>query len=276
MESRLIDITPVALSVWVYRMLLKTYPVRFQREYGAHMLQVFRDCCLRAFHEGRTNGMLKLWVITLFDLIQSVVSEHSHKEIEMKKEMKPQDIRMAGWALMLGSVVFSLGIFAVAQADWYIAIALVALISMPLLAFGLLGLRRRYGDRVGGIGKNILLIGAVLGSLISIIGYFGEVGLFGRGAYSYWHLIFSGPTVLFACLALFGVIALFKKPLPRWNAAPILAGVWYPFLLITSNTIQWAENIGILGVILTIQCIPLIALGYILKSDVPEKTMVAV
>jgi len=44
--------------------------------------------------------MARLWAIALFDLIQSVISEHAHKEIEMKKEMEPEDIRKAGRALI--------------------------------------------------------------------------------------------------------------------------------------------------------------------------------
>jgi hypothetical protein len=271
----------VAVSVRIYRALLSAYPAKFQQEYGPHMLQVFRDCCLRVTRQGGTNGMLKLWAVTLLDLLQSVVSEHRQKEIEMKKEMKPQDIRMAGWALMLGSMVFFLGVFIGALQDdnWYVMIALVALISMPLLAFGLLGLRRRYGDQVGGFGKNILLIGAVFGSLISIIGYFIEVGPFDMGYYSLWTLILIGPGLLFACLALFGVIALFKKPLPRWNILPILAGLWLsirwlPFMITTLLTDEMPADVAlsIADTVFTIlQGVSLIALGYILKSDVPEE-----
>jgi hypothetical protein len=275
----------VAFSVTVYRTLLAAYPTKFQQEYGPHMLQVFQDCCLRAVRQSGANGMARLWMVTLFDILQSVVSEHTHKEIEMKKEMKPEDVRMAGWALMLGSVVFFLGIFigALQNDNWYVMIALVALIGMPLLAFGLLGLRRRYGDQVGGLGKNILLIGAVFGSLISIIGYFIEVGPFDMGYYSLWTLILIGPGLLFACLALFGVIALFKKPLPRWNILPILAGLWLsirwlPFMITTLLTDEMPADVAlsIADTVFTIlQGVSLIALGYVLKSDVPQEMVAA-
>jgi hypothetical protein len=163
MISQPAELPSVAWSVRVYQTLLNAYPTKFQQEYGPHMVQLFRDCCLRTVRQNGANGMARLWAITLLDLIQSVVSEHRQKETEMKKEMKPQDIRMAGWALILGSVVFFLGIFtgALQTNNWYVMITLVALISMPLLAFGLLGLRRQYGDQAGGFGKNILLIGAV-------------------------------------------------------------------------------------------------------------------
>ena len=285
MISNPIENPVIAISEKVYQALLATYPTKFRKEYGPHMLQVFRDCCLRTFRQGGTNAMFRLWAVTLFDLIQSVVSEHAHKEIEMKKEMKPRDIRLAGWALMVGSVVFVLGMFTGAD-TWYVMIALVSLIGMPLLAFGLLGLRRRYGDQAGGFGKNILLIGAVLGSLMSIIGYIGEVGSFGRGDDEIWVLILAGPIVLFACLALFGMVALFKKPLPRWNMVPIIAGAWYPifflaYFIVSVRTGDWdsfdagaPEWFVVVAITLHImQGVALVALGYILKSDVPEEIL---
>ena len=203
--------------------------------------------------------------------------------------MKPRDIRMARWALMVGSVVFGLGMF-IGALNWFVMIALVALIGTPLLAFGLLGLRRRYGDQAGVFGKNILLIGAVLGSLMSIIGYIGEVGSFGRVYYEIWpSLILAGPMVLFACLALFGMAALFKKPLPRWNMVPIIAGAWYPIFILAyfivsvrtgdsdsfeAGAPEWF--VAVATTLLIMQCVALVALGYILKSDVPEEMPAAV
>jgi len=289
MISKPIENPVVAISVKVYQALLIAYPAKFQQEYGSHMLQVFRDCCLRTFHQGGTNGVARLWAITLFDLIQSVVSEHAHKEIEMKKEMKPEDVRMAGWALMAGSVAFVLGMFigSLQNDNWYVMIALMSLIGMPLLAFGLFGLRRRYGDQVGVFGKNILLIGAVFGSLMSIIGYIGEVGSFGD---EIWPglLILAGPIVLFAGLVLFGIAALFKKPLPRWNMVPVIAGAWYPifilaYFIISIRTGDWDSFeagppqwvVAVSATLLIMQGVALVALGYILKSDVPEESATA-
>jgi len=193
-------------------------------------------------------------------------------------------VRLGGWALMVGSVVFVLGMF-IEVLDWYVGIALMALIGTPLLAFGLLGLRRRYGDQAGVFGKNILLIGAVLGSLMSIMGYFGEVGSFGKVFFEIAILILAGPMVLFACLALFGMAALFKKPLPRWNMVPIIAGAWYPililaYLIVSVRTGDWDSFEAsapewfwaVAATLLIMQGVALVALAYILKSDVPEET----
>ncbi len=264
----------VAISVRVYQTLLAVYPAKFQQEYGPHMVQVFRDCCLRTIRQGGSNAMLRLWVVTLLDLVQSVVSEHSHKEIEMKKEMKPDDIQNAGGALMAGGIIFLVGMFILAVRNpgiWGMSFLLIVYISMPLLVFGLLGLRNRYGHKVGWFVKNILLMGAILGPLTSLILLAGNI-------LSIWIVAFSGHVVLLACLTLFGFVALYKKPLPRWNVVPVMAGIWYPILLLiysnTRNTMDWDVPISInVAILLGIQGIALAALGYVLKSDVPEETV---
>jgi hypothetical protein len=278
----------VAFSVKAYQALLVAYPTKFQQEYGADMAQVFQDCCLRTVRQGGTNGMIKLWAVTLLDLIQSVVSEHAHKEIEMKKEMKPEDIRMAGWALIWGAVAFVIGswLMSVRSPLWGISLVLVTFLSMPLLIVGLLAVRNRYGEKIGGFGRNILLTGIILGPLMNFIGFFG-VG--GPGELQGLRLILTvlfiiGPSMLFACLALFGFVALYKKPLPRWNAVPLIAGVGYPILILTyvtvsMNTGDWGGGDGvsivvsIAPILIIIQGIALAALGYILKSDVAENTV---
>jgi len=261
MLSKNLENPLVAVSVKVYRALLVAYPTKFQQEYGPHMLQVFRDCCLRTFHQGGTNGIARLWAVTLFDLVQSVVSEHSHKEIEMKKEMKPQDIRMAGWALIAGAIAFALSGISEQIMGF--------LISMLLLASGILGLRSRYGDKAGGFGKNILLIGVILGSLTSLTGL-----IIPRDPF--WILIAAGPAVLLACLALFGVVALFRKPMSRWNALPLLAGVWIPILFVRVITEVFSGNyypdVGNLAMpLFVLQCIALLVLGFVLISDTPDE-----
>jgi hypothetical protein len=281
MISERADIPIVAFSVRAYQALLIAYPAKFQQEYGSQMVQVFQDCCVRTVHQKGTNGMIKLWAVTLLDLLQSAISEHAHKEIEMKKEMKPEDIRMAGWALIWGAVAFIIGILLLAIGGpklWGISVILTHILGMPLLVVGILGVQNRYGDKVGSVGRNILWVGVVFGSLITFIGFFG----LSYSLESLSLLFIIGPAALFVCLALFGLVALYMKPLPRWNIAPLLAGIWYPILIVayimtSINTGDWdgSSDTGILGVVSIVLCViqgmALVALGYILKSDVPEE-----
>jgi hypothetical protein len=277
MASKSTDINLITFSVRVYQLLLNAYPAKFQQEYGLHMAQVFQDCCLRTVRQGGANGMLKLWTITLLDLLQSVISEHAQKETEMNKEMKPEDIRRAGWALILGAVSFILIILSVTVSSdlnvQQFAVILLVFVSLPLLAFGVLGLRHRYGEKVGSFGKNILLIGAILGPITSLIGFF--LLRVGR----YWFITWTGLSVLFACLILFGIVALYKKPLPRWNILPIIAGfplsvIGFYYIITGWLTGYWEGSppLSLIIILLTIQGIALVVLGYILKSDMPEET----
>jgi hypothetical protein len=287
MISKPLNNSIIAVSVKIYQTLLLSYPIKFRQEYGSDMLQVFQDCCLRALRQGGTNGMLKLWVVTFFDLVQSVISEHAQKEIEMKKEMKPEDIRMAGWALIWGAVIFVISLLLLMIGDvsrdgtfWGLSALLIVFLSPPLLVVGLFGLRNRYGDKVGWFGKNILLLGAILGSLTTFIGFVGSLGLFKNGDIG-WHLIYIGPGVLFTGLALFGFVALYKRPLPRWNVALVIAGLWYPIVVLAHIIIGMRNGDWLHGgssytmapVLHIIQGIALVAVGNILKSDVPEETV---
>jgi hypothetical protein len=287
MISKPLNNSIITVSVKIYQTLLLSYPIKFRQEYGSDMLQVFQDCCLRALRQGGTNGMLKLWVVTFFDLVQSVISEHAQKEIEMKKEMKPEDIRMAGWALIWGAVIFVISLLLLMIGDvsrdgtfWGLSALLIVFLSPPLLVVGLFGLRNRYGDKVGWFGKNILLLGAILGSLTTFIGFVGSLGLFKNGDIG-WHLIYIGPGVLFTGLALFGFVALYKRPLPRWNVALVIAGLWYPIVVLAHIIIGMRNGDWLHGgssytmapVLHIIQGIALVAVGNILKSDVPEETV---
>ena len=278
MESRLIDTTSVALSVWVYRILLKTYPVRFQKEYGSHMLQVFRDYCLRTVRQSGTNGMVGLWIVTLFDLIQSVVSEHLHKEIEMKKEMKPENIRRAGWMLILGTPAFILGTYWETSVwNLWIPGFPLLLLSIPMLAYGAKGLQTRYGEDVGSFGTNVLRLGRIVGPITSLVGFI--MAWFINWMFT---LIYMGPAILLASLTIFGLAALLKQPFLNWKPLIVFAAVWYPafyinFLMGRVTSGGWPTvtfNSSDL-LIMAIPGIVMIVLGYILKSDVPQEMMPA-
>ena len=271
----------VAFSVRLYQALLVAYPAQFQQEYGLQMAQVFRDGCLRTIRQVGAKGIFKLWVITLLDLAQSVVMEHMQKEVPMKKEMTPQDIQRAGWALILGSISFVVGIFAgiiaYSNGDWsLLALLSLVFVSLPLLVFGVLGLRSRYGEKAGRFGKNILLVGAILGPVTTVIGFFL------RAIDPLWFLIYAGHAVLFICLTFFGVAALYTRPLPRGNGLPVIAGLSYPaiigfYIFTSSMTGNWSGSSvpdAFYIILITIQGIALLALGYILKADVPEENVV--
>jgi hypothetical protein len=205
-----------------------------------------------------------------------VFKQHLRKEIEMKMEMKPEDTRIAGGALMVGGVTFVLGIYTGIFGDydnnlWAVSFFLLTFLGMPGLVVGLLGVHSRYGEKVGGFGKNILLIGAILGSVTSISGVLL--------AMKYATLVYAGPAVLLAGLAVFGIVVLYKKPLPRWNVLPLIAGFWYPLLFFIPmvTSVNFGERpMNIINyVLLLIQGAALVALGYILQADTSQEIATA-
>ena len=202
----------------------------------------------------------------------------------MKTEMNPDDIRLAGQALIWGAIAFVVGVAAVLIGGgplWGISVIFTHLLSMPLVVAGLLGLRRRYGEKSGWLGRNLLLLGSVLGPLVTFLGLFG----ISFGIQALQTLFILGPALPLAGLALFGIVALFRRPLPRWNVVPVLAGLAYPIL--TAFYIGTAMNNGDLAgdsaapalvvavaIVFLIQGLALAALGYILKSDLPDASAV--
>ena len=290
MISQRAELPIVVVSVRVYQVLLLAYPATFQQEYGSEIVQVFQDCCLRALRQDGTNGMVKLWAVTLLDFVQSVISEHRQKEFQMKKEDKATLARFGGWALMIGAIAFWLFFpleYLVPYSErhyavYYLQRSLQRLaefsymltfgVSPLLLLVGLMGLRARYGDSVGHFGKNILLFGAVAGPIVAYSATIAAESVA-------WILFFAGSAVSLACLGLFGIVALHKKPLPRWNILPLIAGLWYPLMLfialifLTITRALPEDSLSVVDLIMiTLQCIALFALGKILKSDVPEDT----
>jgi hypothetical protein len=279
MISKSSDTSPVAFSVAVYRFLLAAYPRDFREEYGVHMLQVFRDCCIRALRQNGAYGIFRLWAVTLFDFIRSVIEEHLQKETNMSKSTL---IRIGGWALVLGGLNYLLifiNIYLEQTQDILYQLSPFRAFSNNLiylgpifLVIGLLGLRERYGEAVGTLGKNILLVGAV-GALMTYLGVIKSETI------DTWMLFYFSPAFSLACLTVFGITALKSKPLPRWNGLPIIAGVWFPlaFLLYLTTNIFQSNASGLLGtyVLLFIQYPALMVLGFILQADVPREEAIA-
>ena len=267
----------ITVSIKVYQALLLAYPTKFQQEYGSQMAQVFQDCCLRTVRQGGTNGMLKLWAVTLFDLLQSVISEHMQKETDMNKD---DFARLGGWLLMASAVAFLPGAIGMILSETRYAIrswdsfpfnvvAFAVFWAPVLLAVGMLGLRARYK-----IGGGVLLFGAVVGGLLVIVGTLVQ---FLTPDYSvsetYYGVWLGGVFLLYVCLFIFGILALIQKPLPRWNALPLIAG-GVPLLRllagITTSSLEASLLVIIAGYI--IMTIAMILLGYILQADASQNT----
>jgi hypothetical protein len=275
------DVPMIVFSVKFYEWLLVAYPARFRQEYGSQMVEVFRDCCLRAFRQGGLNGMTSLWAITVIDLIRSLITEYLHKETNMTR---PKFIRLSGWALMTGAVAFLpflienmlvLTRYSPLLNGWYVPDLIVEfglVYGSILLPIGMLGLRARYGGQVGELGRGILRAGAFGGGTIVVtmlynMQYFpGDIDLF-------LGIFVAGLILQFLSLLLFGALALVRKPLPRENGLPLAAGLSAPFFIklfaIVMGVRFFVENpifIIVSAVGFIFMTIALIRLGYILQA----------
>ncbi len=298
----------VYFSTLIYRLLLITYPKNFQREYGSSMLQVFRDCCLRAFSIQKLPGILSLWSLTLIDYVKSIFEEYRPKGLHMGAL---RFIRLSGWALVLGSAALLTGMSAVMMTsghgqasdpnnffsrpiDQILAVLPYILIpsAMMLLAIGVIGMLLSYGQRAGFMGK-LGLMSSMLGCGLSLVvcsmpgGWDGfTLYITGNqiGGYWLWDLAALGMFLAFGGIFIFGIEAANRHLLTRWNFIPILAGVMFPVRILlgyfqeatTEGWSRWRVDISMINLpMLIITAFGLIVLGYLISSGVPPQEQLA-
>ena len=180
----------VTFSAGTYRLLLTFYPTRFRREYGPHMAQVFRDCCLKTYRQSGLPGMFALWVRTLCDWFKTVIEEQMNRGTAMTRT---KFIRLSGWGLVLAAVSLLLtflsdsqiraGLYRIFGApttassyELYQSLStgngrLPFFFTVLLIILGLLGLRARYGEQAGYAARTALGVGVWSGvaSLVSFV-----------------------------------------------------------------------------------------------------------
>jgi hypothetical protein len=262
----------------LYRRFLRAYPAEYRQGFSEDMAQVFRDLCREIYEREGLAGFLELWLTTLFDLLKTAIEERSKEVIQMTKE---KFVRLSGWALMLGGATFMLG-FALGSGEtsfndplggrdaFYEYSKLVLLpLAMASLAVGLLGIRSRYGTQVGRFGSISLLVGAI-GGAIGFVGAIG-LGLILRGD-GWWTSWISGMLLVLVGLLLFGIAAVRKKPLPRWNALPLITGSLF-LLIPIMETITGSDDLSgpILATIFLLVAAGFVALGFVVQGDSVEE-----
>ncbi len=189
-------------------------------------------------------------------------------------------VRLSGWSLIVGAIVFLLGVIAMMLYDTQYEINFdsqvstwAIFLSPILLAVGMMGLRTRY--RIGG---GFLLFGALMGGGITLVGTLGQkFAPVYSVSESYFNFRFAGAYILFFCLTLFGINALVEKPLPRWNALPLLSGLWFAigplFFGIGRVSVEAFLVVTIAGFV--VMAVAQIMLGYILQADASQGTATA-
>ncbi len=286
MNDRNEDAATVFLSVRFYRLFLVLYPTSFRREYGPHMLQVFRDCSIRTYRRSGPSGMLSLWALTLLDLLRSTVEQHLQRETFMSKNTL---VRLSGWAMVIGGAASGIGFTLLMLTGWMMtvpkgtaleAILVVAFFYGPIgVGLGLLGIRARFGPAVGGLGQGALLIGGTAGTALIVIGNViqslpNNLDDNGFGTFMY------GLFAVFVALELYGVLALVHTPQARWNALALVAGLPITVVAVLVVILGSAGNgpnpfpdpmAAVSAGMSAVMGVALVMLGYLVQADLPEE-----
>ncbi len=141
-------------------------------------------------------------------------------------------------------------------------------VAIFLITTGLIGLYVRFGIQAGKTAKTALWIGVSGGAVALVISASTLMGAdTGRPLMN----IFMA--VMFAGLVVFGIAALRNRAMPRGNGLPVLAGVWWPLLVIQAYI--FPQVMGQAGhvpawfsvAIFSIMGLFLALLGYVLQAD---------
>ncbi len=99
------------------------------------------------------------------------------------------------------------------------------------------------------------------------------IGLAIKDSNPWWSLFFFGWILQYLMLALFGVVCIRQRLLPRWNGLPLLAGIWLPGFIVISlvyelQTGSWFEPPDVVFIALFMSgAVGFAGLGYLLQSD---------
>jgi hypothetical protein len=275
------DARSVTLSTRFYQALLRTYPAAFRAEYAEPMAQLFRDNCQRANRQGGMAAVLILWAHTLADYARTTLEEYADGGIQMTRSTF---VKLSGWALPVGAVSLIVGFLASNRPEYNpqnmsslpvdrlanTADTFLIVFGFLLCAMGMVGLLVRYGGAAGRWARFGLGAGAV-SALVAAVGV--VIGAVNPDAQVAWPMFFLGMTFMFIGLLVFGLACIRRKPLPRWNALPLLAAMWLPSVVLLSAmygavTGDWPEASAVNGMLLALASFGGLALlGLVMLTD---------
>ena len=181
----------------------------------------------------------------------------------------PESIKKSGRVLIASAFAF-----ATLLTGWDPIAIPGSVVSAILMAVAMSALRSGYRERIGFLGRSMLLLG-MLGPVLWVIGIV-FMAVMGEEAVmqGLWVLLFAGPAFSLLGLTLFGLTALFTKPMPRLNWLPVVVGIWYPvtFVLFSIYDISHKgvfpdQYVPTIALTVMIQFLTLCALGFALIED---------
>jgi hypothetical protein len=218
----------------VYRLLLQAYPASFRARFAAEMAQVFGCLCREAYAQSGVGGLLRLWLLSLWDWAEAAISQWwkylfrrrmedmEAKPIDYRDRIQPLSVIQAGAAALpflafgIASLVSKLEFFHTYPANlplWQILLIDPYLVFNWLMLIGL------------GIG---LLAGfprwaySFLGWAILFAWWWSDMGFYGHSMdWKIW----------LPLLAVFVIAFLVRRSWQPMRA--ILAGLWKDWTLLS-------------------------------------------
>ncbi|OGO37120.1 MAG: hypothetical protein A2W35_07275 [Chloroflexi bacterium RBG_16_57_11] len=208
---------------------------------------------------------------------------------------KARFTRISGWALILGAAALLLATAAATSVSpassqydaryrptdpFFQTMQMILFpIAVVLVTVGIAGLYVRFSVESGKVGRLGLILG-VLGGIATFAAMFGLFITIDNGD-PLWMVMMFAIAVMFGGLVLFGVDTLRRRVLPRGNYLPVLAGIGFPAIVVTSLVYEATTGRGLeMSDILTIAiflvtAIGLLALGQILRGEGAEQPLPA-
>ncbi len=213
----------ISLSTRIYGALLILYPADYRLEYGALMVQVFRDVARDAYQSQGALGLAFWWCATLLDLTRTVIEQR--KKVTMSKSTL---IHLSSILLVIGGAFWALAAFSQFQPDdhytYYGIYQILIVLAAPgilLIGLGCIGLALRYQQALGTLGQWTLYLSS-FGALVMAVGIVAT-----SIQDSLWGIWMAGSIIHVIALTAFGLLHLRKPVLPIFRALPLqLASGW--------------------------------------------------
>lgn len=166
----------IARSVALYRALLVLYPAAYRRDYGALMVQLFRDVAREKYAGGGILAMALWWCKTLVDLLVTAVEQRRKEGNLVKANIRTNLENIAGLNLIGGGMLWAVSAFSNFQAPWLLSYSSIygAAVAMLVPAYlwvgvGCVGLALRRQSSLGKLQRGLLYATSVTALLASVL-----------------------------------------------------------------------------------------------------------
>jgi len=223
----------IRYSIKVFRLMLGMFPFPLRRDYGAHMLQVFRDCCLAAHRRAGALGLFSVWAFTLADWFKAVIEEQSNRLTAMSRE---KFIQLSSWGLLMAGLAHGLA-FLVSNSQGFLLRNLGLQYSTTetargillhgfsfLFAAGLIGLSLHKGPDEHW-GEKVTLGGAILFAILNFLAGF-SLGI--SNSENAWTIWFSTFLLMFPGVGFHAILSKGANRKRGWLIPALLTGFSWP------------------------------------------------